>query len=73
MARSSQIAEHGIRYDELHRFLTVEFRSATQKYRYREVPPEIFAKLCRAESVGSFIARVIKPHFACEKLAPGED
>lgn len=56
-------------YNEARRELFVEFRGGT-RYRYSDVPPEIFTDLAIAPSAGSFLHRNIahNPKFHCTKL-----
>lgn len=51
-----------IGYDDGVRTLCISFRD-TGKYLYYDVPAELYAGLCRAESPGSFFNERIKGHF----------
>lgn len=57
---SSNIAEVG--YDEFNRILEVLFRAGTI-YQYFEVPPQVYAELRQASSVGQYINSNIKGHY----------
>ena len=48
--------------------LLVEYISGNQ-YRYKEVPQELYEKLCEAESVGRFMNAEIKGKYEYEKVS----
>lgn len=49
------------------RLLYLEFHSG-ERYRYFEVPPEIYQELLAAESKGTYFARNIRDHFRYKQL-----
>jgi hypothetical protein len=55
--KSSNVRAVG--YDEENKTLTVEFRSGGI-YQYPGVPPEMYADLLAAESVGRFVSQVVR-------------
>jgi len=55
-----------IYYDPNLRELQITFKSG--RYRYADVPLEVFCDACAAESIGSFFASKIKRVFVCEKM-----
>jgi hypothetical protein len=62
---SSNIAAVG--YDETTSTLAVEFKTG-KTYEYSEVPPEEFANLIGASSVGSYFINNIKNSFPTRKI-----
>jgi len=62
---SSQVAAFG--YDAATRTLRVRFRKGGT-WEYADVPPEKFAAMQDAPSVGSFLHWQVKPHHAASKL-----
>jgi len=62
---SSNIESIG--YDAAECILEVEFKGGSV-YRYKGVPQELYAELCEAGSAGSFIHRLIKNVFECERI-----
>lgn len=54
-------------YDRDAKLLQVDFKNNTS-YQYAEVPPDLFADLLRADSVGSYLAQQIKPYYTATKL-----
>jgi len=56
-----------IGYDAAEGMLEVEFKGGAV-YQYTGIPQELYAELCEAGSVGSFIHRRIKNAFACERI-----
>lgn len=67
---SSNIAEHG--YDVGTRTLAVRFKSGAL-YHYRDVPAEVAKDFAGAESMGSYLARNIKPGFEAELIDESDD
>ncbi len=55
--KSSNVSAVG--YDEENKTLTVEFRSGGI-YQYAGVPPEMYADLLEADSVGRFVSQVVR-------------
>jgi hypothetical protein len=55
-----------IYYDPELRELQITFKNG--RYRYSDVPLEVFCDACAAESIGSFFASNIKRVFACENI-----
>lgn len=47
--------------------LEVEFQTGAV-YRYLKVPQEVYDSLCRAPSVGRFLAAYVKPVYRWEKV-----
>ena len=47
-------------YDEPSRVLTIVYRGTRGKYRYFDVPPEVWAGFQAARSKGSFLNEVFK-------------
>lgn len=62
--QSSNVQEFG--YDAEARILAIRFKNGL--YHYKDVPPEIFEALGRAESVGKFVNGHVVGHFASEKI-----
>ena len=62
---SSSIAAVG--YNPLARILLVQFHNGG-RYRYDEVPPEVFEHLLSAESIGQFFLRVIRGNYTFTRL-----
>lgn len=63
--RSSTL--RAVAYDEASRTLFVQFRSSAT-YEYRDVPPETYAALLAARSVGSFFTKRVRDQFSTVKL-----
>ena len=63
--KSSQVKSHG--YDPVSRTLAVEFNSGGV-YHYIDVPADVYAKMQKSESVGSFLGKHIKPAFKFKKI-----
>lgn len=67
---SSRIAEYG--YDEASRTLAVRFQAKAgpgSLYHYADVPPDVFAALCKSESKGKFVgSAIVKGGFAYTKI-----
>lgn len=63
--KSSQVKSHG--YDPVSRTLAVEFNSGSTYY-YSDVPADVYANMQKAESVGSFLGKYIKPAFKFKKV-----
>lgn len=63
--RSSNVAAIG--YDPNVRILEVEFHSRTV-YEYRGVPPEEYAALVRAPSIGRYLSARIKGRYPYRKI-----
>lgn len=61
---SSNVSEVG--YDQDEELLEVLFSNGSM-YHYHAVPFEMYERMMDAESVGSFLAREIKPAFTCER------
>lgn len=61
MVESSNVSAVG--YDEGRKILRVMF--GERVYDYANVPPEVHKALMAADSIGSFVARQIKPEFEC--------
>lgn len=66
--QSTQIRE--IEHNSVTRDLFVEFEGGS-KYRYKDVPVEVFQGALDAQSVGSYHVSKIKRSFEYEKLPPG--
>jgi YD repeat-containing protein len=60
---------HRYEYDEASRTLLITFRSG-KRYRYLDVPAEIFTGLRAAFAKGVFFNAQIKDRFACREEAP---
>lgn len=60
-AQSSNIASYG--YDAAHQVLEVEFNGG-RVYHYPGVPPEVYDEFAASPSVGSYMARSIRPFYA---------
>ena len=63
--KSSNVESWG--YDAATRSLEVRFKSGAL-HRFADVPPEAADVMSKAESVGSFFARSIRPFFKGEKV-----
>lgn len=59
-----------IGYDPEIRVLEVEFKGNGQRYRYRDVPEDVYVALYESPSKGSFLAKHIKGRFECLKFEP---
>ncbi len=57
---STTIASVG--YDPATRELAIEFRHTRDLYLYFDVPPEEYSAFMAAESKGSYLNQVFKPH-----------
>jgi hypothetical protein len=74
--RSSNVEAIG--YDPLQRFLYIQFQGRDKIYTYADVDPAIHRGLLAADSIGSYINRVVIPnsryfdHTTGLILAPGE-
>lgn len=69
--QSSNIESWG--YDPEERVLEVRFKTATGSgptFRYLDVPPEAIEGLTKAESVGTYFAKGIKPRYKAQKVEP---
>lgn len=64
--KSSNICSVG--YDPFKSLLTVEFLNGSI-WAYKDVPVKVYDALMAAPSVGSFLAREIKPTYASEKVS----
>ena len=62
---SSNIESIG--YDAASKILEVEFRNGSI-YQYKGISQEIYNELMEADSVGSFLHRIIKNVYACERV-----
>lgn len=62
--KSSQMAAHG--YGPVAKTLAVRFQSG-EIYHYKDVPPETYANMTKATSLGSFLHHNIKGKFAHAK------
>ncbi len=62
---SSMLREVG--YDPERRTLEVEFTSG-QVYEYSDVPPEVYAGLLRAESLGQYFHENVRGAFSYRRL-----
>jgi hypothetical protein len=62
---SAVIRRYG--YDPRHRALTVLFVTG-RRYRYAEVPPEVYAEMRRTLAKGPFFNTRIRGHYAYEEL-----
>lgn len=58
---SSNVAAVG--YDGVTRTLAVQFKGGAKVYHYKDVPPETYAELSKAESVGKFIGQNVVGKF----------
>jgi hypothetical protein len=56
-----------VRYSEERRALAVRFRSGAA-YEYAGVPPDEYARLLAAESLGAYLNTRIKPRFPFSRL-----
>lgn len=64
---SSAVASVG--YDARTRTLELEFADGGGVYRYLAVPPRTYELLLRAESIGAFVNRRVKPYHRCLRVA----
>lgn len=62
---SSNIDSFG--YSESINILAVQFKSG-DLYLYAGVPKQIYAGMVEAESCGSYLNKVVKPHYLCAKV-----
>lgn len=51
-------------YDLVNRQLTVQYQSSNTFYRYEGVPFQVIFDLMLADSLGHFIAKVVKPNYS---------
>lgn len=63
---SSAVASVG--YDAVRRTLEIEYAGGAV-YRYRGVPQRTYALLLRADSIGAYVNRRVKPYYRCERVA----
>ena len=56
-------------YDEMGGNLHVEFQTGTF-YVYRQVPKELYTRLLKAPSIGSFFMKNVMGAFKCQKMSP---
>ena len=61
-------AVHSVGYDPRTRTLEVEYAGGGV-YRYLGVPLRAYELLLRAESVGAYVNRRIKPYYRCVRVA----
>lgn len=61
-------AVESVGYDAARRTLEVEYAGGGV-YRYLDVPPRAYDLLLRADSVGAFVNRRIKPYYRCLRVA----
>lgn len=54
-------------YDLATRTLEVEFNNGSV-YDYAGVPPDVFAQLMQSPSVGSYLAKSVKPKYTAKKV-----
>ncbi len=59
-------------YDAASQTLELEFHNG-RVYRYREVPPGVFAFLLRTSSKGSFVNRMIDGRYAYEEVSEAHE
>lgn len=72
IAKSSQILT--CRYHAADKKLFVTFKgSPANLYTYTPFPPELWAAMQRADSLGSFMARHVKGRFVCVKSVIDKD
>jgi hypothetical protein len=62
---SSTLASVG--YDPDRHVLEVEFQHGGV-YQYLDVPADVYRELLAADSLGSYLSRTIKPHYAFRRL-----
>jgi KTSC domain len=62
-------AVESVGYDARARMLEIEYAGGAV-YRYLRVPPRAYACLLRADSIGAFVNRRIKPYHPCVLLEP---
>lgn len=55
-------AVRSVGYDATRRELEIEFRTG-KVYRYSEVPTSVYEWLLRTKNKGSFVSRMISPHY----------
>lgn len=58
-----------VAYDPASLTLLIRFKSSPIHYVYQNVAATVVSRMLRAESVGSFFAREIKPNYECQKAA----
>jgi hypothetical protein len=63
-------AVESVGYDARSRTLEVEYADGGGVYRYFDVPPRAHDQLLRAESIGGYVNRRIKPYHRCVPVAP---
>jgi lysyl-tRNA synthetase class 2 len=61
-------AVESVGYDARTRTLEVEYAGGGV-YRYLGVPPRCYETLLRAESIGAFVNRRVKPYYRCLRVA----
>lgn len=59
---------HSVGYDPATRVLAVHFKGSDKVYHYQNVPQHMADEMHRAESIGNYIAKQIKPHFHHEVI-----
>jgi hypothetical protein len=64
--KSSQVESIG--YDAESKTLAVKFIGGL--YHYTDVPLAVYNDMIEAESVGGFLASVVKPNYKCAKQEP---
>lgn len=64
--QSSNLLAHG--YDATTQTLALQFKTGV--YHYPQVPAAIYDGLKEAESVGSYVGKVIRPNFKGELVKP---
>lgn len=62
---SSNIQKVG--YDEKTETMRVEFNGGTL-YEYFKVPSSVYTELVNAQSIGSYLGKNIRNHYACQKV-----
>lgn len=60
---------HYAEYDKDSKTLSITFANS-QTYNYSSVPPEIWSKLCQADSPGQYLHGFIRPNFRHKRLVP---
>lgn len=67
--KSSNVKSVG--YDPVRGILEVEFKNGV--YQYADVPPEMFAALLVADSIGRFVAQVVRADRKGARMAEEKD
>jgi len=62
-------AVESVGYDPRTRTLEVEYAGGSV-YRYLGVPPREHETLLRADSIGAYVNRRVKPYYRCVRAAP---